>query len=324
MRSMCKTIAIALALSWSVMAAVKIEKTNYKGWPNSYRVSNGEVEIIITSDIGPRIMRYGFPGGQNLFKEFSEGLGKSGEAVWQLRGGHRVWAAPEDAVKTYAPDNGPVHVSIKGEVLEATEPVEPLTGLEKQITVKMSPSGTGVEIVHRLRNTNKGAIELAPWALSMMAPGGTGIHGFPPRGTHPQMLAPTNPLVMFAFTDLSDKRWTLTKKYLILRQDPNNHGQPQKLGSYNPHTWAAYLLGSDLFIKHYEADPKRTYPDMGASFETFTNAEFLEQETLGPMTKLAPGASVDHIERWTLHKNVHIGQWNDAELDRVLLPLVSK
>jgi len=306
------------------MAAVKIEKTNYKGWPNSYRVSNGEVEIIITSDIGPRIMRYGFPGGQNLFKEFSEGLGKSGEAVWQLRGGHRVWAAPEDAVKTYAPDNGPVHVSIKGEVLEATEPVEPLTGLEKQITVKMSPSGTGVEIVHRLRNTNKGAIELAPWALSMMAPGGTGIHGFPPRGTHPQMLAPTNPLVMFAFTDLSDKRWTLTKKYLILRQDPNNHGQPQKLGSYNPHTWAAYLLGSDLFIKHYEADPKRTYPDMGASFETFTNAEFLEQETLGPMTKLAPGASVDHIERWTLHKNVHIGQWNDAELDRVLLPLVSK
>jgi hypothetical protein len=321
---MSRTIAAALVFSLSAMAAVKIEKTNYKGWPNSYRISNGEVEVIITSDIGPRIMRYAFPGGQNVFKEFTEGLGKSGEEKWQLRGGHRIWFAPEDAVKTYAPDNGPVHISIKGAVLEATEPVEPLTGIEKQITVKMSASGSGVEVLHRLRNTNKNTLELAPWALSMMAQGGVGIHGFPPRGTHPEVLAPTNPLVMWAFSDLTDKRWQFTKKYLILRQDPNNHGQPQKLGSFNPHTWAAFLLGSDLFIKHTEADPKRTYPDFGASFETFTNADFLEQETLGPMTKLGPGASVEHIERWTLHKNVHIREWNDAELDRVLLPLVAK
>ncbi len=321
---MFKTIAITLALSLSAMAAVKIEKTNFKGWPNSYRISNGEVEVIITSDIGPRIMRYAFTGGQNVFKEFTETLGKSGEEKWQLRGGHRIWAAPEDAVKTYAPDNGPVHVLIKGAVLEATEPVEPLTGLEKQITVKMSAAGSGVEVLHRIRNTTKKSMDLAAWALSMMAQGGVGIHGFPPRGTHPEMLAPTNPLVMWAFTDLTDKRWQFTKKYLILRQDPNNHGQPQKLGSFNPHTWSAYLLGSDLFIKRVEADPKRTYPDLGASFETFTNADFLEQETLGPMTKLAPGASLEHTERWTLHKNVHIREWNDAELDRVLLPLVGK
>ena len=128
---MCKTIAIALAFSLGAMAAVKIEKTNYKGWPNSYRISNGEVEVVITSDIGPRIMRYAFPGGQNFFKEFAEGLGKSGEPTWQLRGGHRIWIAPEDPVRTYAPDNGPVHISIKGDVLQATEPTEPLTGLEK-------------------------------------------------------------------------------------------------------------------------------------------------------------------------------------------------
>ncbi len=315
---------MGLGCSFLAMAAVKIEKTDYKGWPNSYRVSNGEVELIITSDIGPRIMRYAFPNGKNVFKEFEEGLGKSGEEKWQLRGGHRIWFAPEDAVKTYAPDNGPVHISIKGEVLEATEPVEPLTGLEKQITVKMSASGPGVEVIHRITNKNKWKLELAPWALSMMAQGGIGIHGFPPRGTHPEVLAATNPLVMWAFSDLTDKRWQFTKKYLILRQDPNNHGQPQKLGSFNPHTWAAFLLGSDLFIKRCEADPRQSYPDFGASFETFTNAEFLEQETLGPIVRLSPGESVIHIERWTLHKNVHVREWTDAELDRVLLPLVGK
>jgi len=223
--SMLKMIAATMVFSVSAMAGVRIEKTNYKGWPNSYRIWNGEVELIITSDIGPRIMRYAFPDGQNVFKEFADTLGKSGEANWQLRGGHRIWFAPEDAVKTYAPDNGPVHISVKGEVLEATEPVEPLTGLEKQIRVKMSPAGTGVEVLHRIRNTNKTTIELAPWALSMMAPGGVGIHGFPTRGTHPEVLAPTNPLVMWAFTDLTDRRWQFTRKYLMLRQDPNYHRQ---------------------------------------------------------------------------------------------------
>ena len=105
-RSM-RILALLCAAALSTVAAVKVEKTAYKGWPNCYRVTNGEVELIVTGDIGPRVMRYGFVGGQNLFKEFAEQLGKSGEKEFQLRGGHRVWKAPEDAVATWAPDNVP-------------------------------------------------------------------------------------------------------------------------------------------------------------------------------------------------------------------------
>jgi hypothetical protein len=318
---MLKACALLAVTAMSAAAAVRIDKIDYKGWRNSYRVSNGTIELVITSDIGPRVMFFGFPGGQNLFKEFPEGLGKSGEKDWQPRGGHRIWIAPEDRLLTYAPDNTPVKIVVKSGVLEATQPVEPLTGLEKQIVVRMTAEGNSVEVLHRIRNAGKKAMDLAPWALTMMAAGGMGITGFPPRGTHPEALAPTNPLVMWAFTDLSDKRWIFTTKYLMLRQDPNAR-TPQKLGHFNPNTWGAYLLGSDLFVKRYTADPQRTYPDFGCSYETFTNADMLELETLGAMTKLAPGAAVDHTERWTLHQNVRIGQWTDAELDRVLLPLV--
>jgi len=305
-------------------AALRIEKINFKGWPNSYSISNGTVELVVTSDIGPRIMRYGFVGGQNLFKEFTGQLGKSGEKEWQPRGGHRLWAAPEDPVRTYAPDNSPVKIEIKGTVVEATGLVEPLTGLEKQLIIKMAPSGTGTEVLHRIKNAGSKPVDLAPWALTMMAQGGIAIHGFPPRGTHPKDLAPTNPLVMSAYTDLSDGRWKFTKKYLMLRQDPNAE-DPQKLGTFNNHTFGAYLLGSDLFIKRYEAaGTPKLYTDMGCSFETFTNADFLELETLGPMMTLNPGATVDHVEQWSLHKNVHIRNWEDAELDSVILPLLSR
>ncbi|HLY15743.1 MAG TPA: hypothetical protein VKR61_00905 [Bryobacteraceae bacterium] len=320
---MLKAAATLLLLTMSAAAAVKIEKTNYKGWANCYRITNGEVELIVTSDIGPRIMRYAFVNGQNVFKEFTATLGKSGEPAWVPRGGHRLWAAPEDAVRTYAPDNGPVRVEVKGDVLTATEPVEALTGLEKQIVVKLSPQGSGVEVVHHLRNAGKNAVDLAPWALTMMAQGGVGIHGFPPRGKHPEALAPTNPLVMSAYTNLSDHRWKFTRKYLMLHQDPSNP-EPQKLGSFNQHTWAAYSLGTDLFIKRVTAaDTPKEYPDFGCSFETFTNADFLELETLGPMRRLKPGATADHVEHWTLHKNVRLRNFTDAELDATVLPLVT-
>jgi hypothetical protein len=320
---MLKTVLLALALVMTASAAVKIEKVAYQGWPNCYRVSNGEIELIVTSDIGPRIIRLGFVKGQNFFKEFKEMMGKSGEKQWMIRGGHRLWAAPEDSVKTYALDNSPIKIDIKGDVLVATQPAEQLTGLEKQITIKMAPTGTGVEVIHSIRNTNRKAVELSPWGLTVMAQGGIGLTGFPPRGKHPEVLPATNPLVMWAYTDFSDERWTFTKKYLALRQDPKA-AEPQKVGHFNSDTWGAYLLGSELFIKRYQADPSKTYPDFGCSYETFTNADFLEIETLGPMTKLAPGASVNHVERWSLHKNVRIPSLTDAVLDKVLLPLLGK
>lgn len=320
---MFKILASVLALTMTTAAAVRIEKTNFKGWPNSYRITNGEVDLVVTSDVGPRIIRFGFAGGQNLFKEFAEMIGKSGEKEWMIRGGHRLWAAPEDPVKTYALDNGPVKIEVKGGVLIATQPVEQLTGLEKQITVKLAPTGTNVEVVHRIRNTNRKAVKLAAWALTVMAPGGAGITGFPPRGKHPEILPPTNPLVMWAYTDFSDKRWKFTKKYLVLRQDPKAT-EPQKVGLFNSDTWGAYLLGSDLFLKRTQADPSKPYPDFGCSFETFTNADFLEIETLGPLTTLAPGATVEHVEHWSLHKNIRIPAWTDAGLDRALQPLLAK
>jgi len=297
---------------------VKIEKIPWGGWLNCYQISNGEVDLIVTSDVGPRIMRYGFVNGQNLFKNYPESMGHSGEPEWMLRGGHRIWAAPEQAPRTYAPDNGPVEIHVAGDALTATQPVEPTTGLQKKITIMLSASGTEVEVRHHITNTTMWEIEVAAWSVSMMAQGGAGITGFPPRGKHPDILPPTHPLVMWAFTDLTDPRWTFTRKYVVLRQDPDN-AVPQKIGHFNPKTWGAYLLGSDLFIKRCDADPARPYADIGCSYETFTRDDMLELETLGPLTRLSTGASLEHIERWTLHRDVHVEAFTDAELDRVLL-----
>lgn len=316
-------IGLVGLFAMNIGATVKVEKTEYKGWANCYRVSNGEVELIVTGDVGPRIIRFGFIGGQNLFKEFSEQLGKSGEEKFQLRGGDRVWKAPEDPIATWAPDNVPVEIQVTPSGLVAREPVEPLTKLQKEIEVNLSPTGTSVTVTHRITNHSLFPLEFAPWALTMMAPGGMAVTGFPPRGQHPINLEATNPLVMWAYTDLSDPRWKFTKKYLTLQQDPN-HKEAQKLGLFNPDTWAAYLLNGEAFVKRSKADPSKTYPDFGCSFETFTNNDFLEVETLGPVTKLQPGQTVELVENWALFRDAKLAGIHDEELDRVVLPLLKR
>ena len=232
-----------------------------------------------------------------------------------------MWKAPEDPVATWTPDNVPIEIIPTPTGLVARAPVEPLTMLQKEIEVSMAPSGTEVTVSHRITNHSLFSVEFAPWVLTMMAPGGTAITGFPPRGRHPINLEATNPLVMWAYTNLADKRWTFTKKYLALHQDPNN-SEAQKLGTFNRDTWAVYLLNGEAFVKRATADPAKTYTDFGCSFETFTNNEFLEIETLGPLTKVSPGQTVTQVEHWSLHRNVRVPALIDDDIDRVVLPLI--
>lgn len=302
--------------------SVTIEKLEWKGWPNCWRLSNGTVELIVTQDIGPRIMRYAFVGGQNLFKEFTDELGKSGESTWTLRGGHRLWKGPEDRYATYALDNSPIEIEAAGNTLIATQLVEPETGLQKRMEIQLAAEGTGVTVKHVISNRGLLTVEIAAWTPTVMAPTGLGVTGFPPRGTHPEDLEPTNPLIMWAFTDLTDPRWKFTKKYLTLRQDPANRN-PQKLGHWNRHTFGAYFLNGDIFLKQYFPTPGLQHPEFGASFEIFTNQDFLELETMGPLTKLAKDESLTHIEYWSLHKG-ELAEVSDAALDAALLPLLKQ
>lgn len=323
MRKIIFAFLLCAEFAVSATAQVKVEKTSYHGWQNCYRISNAEVELIVTADVGPRIIRYGFVGSQNLFKEFSEQLGKSGELAFQLRGGDRVWKAPEDPVATWAPDNLPVEIVLMTNGLIARAPIEPLTHLQKEIEVRLEPSGSEVTVIHRITNRSLFSLEFSPWVLTMMAPGGTAVSGFPPRGKHPANLAATNPLVMWAYTNLADKRLTFTRKYVALRQD-SSATEPEKFGLFNPHTWAVYVLNGQAFVKQTESMASENYPDFGCSFETFTNNEFLELETLGPMMKILPGQRTEQTEHWSLHRNAQLGELSDEALDRAILPLLNR
>ena len=294
----------------------------YKGWPNCRRISNGLVELIVTADVGPRVIRFGFAGHDNEFKEYDDMVGLTGGDEWRLYGGHRLWHAPEQKPRTYWPDNVPVEVEEVGDAVRFVQQVEPTTGIQKEIDFRLDASAAHVELTHRIRNTNLWTVTLAPWALSVMAGGGRAIVPVPPRGSHEQHLLPTHSMTFWAYTDMTDPRWTWGERSVMLRQDPDAAG-PQKLGMSVPDGWAAYARNGHLFVKRFCYDPRAVYPDLGCCVEVFTNADMLELETLGPLAGVVPGGCVEHVEHWFLFDDVPAPR-TEADVEENVLPKVAE
>jgi len=168
----------------------------------------------------------------------------------------------------------------------------------------MHPEEARVDVEHRLTNTNLWTVELAPWALSVMAPGGRAIIPLPPKGTHPEHLLPNGNITLWAYTDMADPRWRWGTNFVFLDQD-ESAANPQKAGFFVEKGRAAYQNGEDVFIKHFRTEKGAKYPDRNVNVELFTNAEMLELETLGPLTSIAPGKSVVHTETWQMQRTTN-------------------
>lgn len=293
----------------------------YLGFPNHVRLVSDAVELLLSTDYGPRIIRYAPLGGENVLAEFPPGEGQPtpfGEP-WHPYGGHRLWHAPEHPERTYWPDNRPLQRSIDGDAVTVVQPVEENTRLQKSIRVRLSPHGSEARIVHRIENKGAFEVELALWALTVMAAGGTGIFPQSPFRPFPEQLTPARPLVLWPYTRLHDPRFTFGDRLFLLRQDPNR-SDPQKIGFYNELGWIAYRRRDVLFVKRYAARPG-LHADFGCNTETFTNEAMLELETLSPLVRIPPGGYVEHEERWYLFTGVDFGdgmEGIEAAVDRAL------
>ena len=272
----------------------------HAGWERNLQLLNDKAELIISLDVGPRILSYKTPRTENVLKNFPEQLGKAGENEWMMRGGHRLWVAPEDEGRTYVPDNVPVtyEETAPNAVRLVNSGVDPWK-IKKEMTVSLADGSPEVTIVHRITNEGPAPVEAASWGLSVMIPGGLEIIPLPPLGVHPRDLLPNRVMIAWPYTNLTDPRWRFGETFITLRQTANA-GQPTKLGLAHKQKWVGYLTRDSLFIKTIEYQEGAAYPDFGCNFETFTNQEMLEIESLSPLKKLAPGESVSHTEKWHL------------------------
>jgi hypothetical protein len=306
-----------------------MEIVEYRSWPNNLRLGNGDVELIVTLDVGPRVISYRLRDSVNVLKNYDSMMGGIGETEWQIRGGHRFWLAPEDLTRTYFADNRPVKWEAIGErAVRVTPPPEAEYHVQKEMEIRLAANGSRVELTLRVTNIGKSATELAPWGPTVMAPGGIEIIPLPPKKNHPGHpskakspadFAPNQELVLWPYFDFSDSRWTFGKRYIFLRQDVNKG--PTKIGLAHRMGWVAYLNSGVLFVKRFDYREGAVYPDMGTRYQTFSNEDMLEMETVGELVALQPGKSATLTESWELHGNIPPIQ-NETDVDREILPIL--
>jgi len=300
----------------------QIEYRSCYGWQRCLHIHNDTIELFVTTEVGPRIIHFGFVGQENEFAIFPEMIGQTKGDEWRIYGGHRLWHAPEDPVRTYWPDNFPVQVEQHQNFVRFIQPIEGNTGIVKEMDIALHPTAAQVQVTHRLINHNLWAITLAPWAMSVMAAGGVAILPLPPRGKHPRDLLPSSSLTLWPYTNMADPRWIWGQHCIMLRQQPGN-AIAQKIGAFVPDGWVAYARGGHLFIKRFDVNPQATYPDMGSTVELFTNADMLEVETLGPLTSIPPGDTVEHVEHWQLLDGIKLPA-SETDCTKTILPLLQE
>ncbi|MCL2342574.1 MAG: DUF4380 domain-containing protein [Firmicutes bacterium] len=284
----------------------------YPPFGRALRMENRHVKLFVTLDVGPRIIHFGRPDGENLFFVDSEGVTdqplsglteKFGtDAVYRFYGGHRLWVWPEEYGWTYCPDNAPVTTEERDSITWFTPPPQAENGLQLSLGVRLNDETGQVTIFHKVQNIGREQTTLALWGITQMANGGVEII---PQSKRDTGLKLDRTIALWPYTDMGDSRITWGDDAILLRGDRAAE-RPIKFGLRNRHGWAAYCLENLTFLKRFapgpeDQNPFALYPDEGCSFETYTNSKFVEIESLGPVVEARPGESATLIETWSLH-----------------------
>jgi hypothetical protein len=286
--------------------SIKINKIDFLNFGECLEVKNDTCTLIITTEIGPRIIGYFLNSKENVFFEdvnreisynkdnFCDVFGK--DEKWYIYGGHRLWISPEFAPFSYYPDNEKVSYEIENNTIILTPKAQRVTNVAMSMSVTLDETSSKVTVVHKVKNLNLRELTFAPWSLSVMAKGGVEILPQPDRKTG---LLANRTLALWDYSNMADERVFWGEKYITLKQDINANCA-FKLGISGENGWASYLNKGQMFIKRYDHILGANYPDGGMSYETYTNEHMLEIETIGELKNYQSGEEAVHTENWEL------------------------
>ncbi|MGV8049397.1 MAG: hypothetical protein AB2L21_03430 [Anaerolineaceae bacterium] len=268
-------------------------------------IDNGILKLEYLSNAGPRIVRLSAFGKENLFADVPSHL-STRFGTYSFRGGHRLWHSPEAIPRTYIPDDNSIIVEELPDGVRLCGSPENGTGISKIMEIHMLQDQPVVQVNHILRNDNLWEIELAPWAVTMFQLGGIAIlpQSDGKATEDSDSLWPNRNLALWPYTQINDPRLTLRDDFILIRGNPGL--PPVKIGYFNPEGMIAYWLGGVLFRKTFDTFVGASYPDLGCNTEAYCNDQFLEVESLGPLSKLKPGESAKFDEKWELFPDLDV------------------
>lgn len=250
----------------------------------------GPYHVEVATDFGPRLtgLRHGV--GDNLLATLPADLtvGPS-DRPFRFRGGHRVWAAPEDPEITYAPDDGECAVTWEdGSLTVAARPDR--AGIVKEMTVSLV--GEGLSVANRLLFTRDLDRRLAPWSITQFPYGGLAIVPIIGAATAP---LPNRQLVLWPYTSPADPRLSFRDSGVVIEASGDT---AIKVGTGPSPGKLGYWRSGTLFVKEIDDAGRNDIPDMGAVGQVYVGSGFCELESVGGLSPAREGGVVTIGEVW--------------------------
>ncbi len=265
------------------------------------RVETKTLSLDVLSEAGPRIVGLRLPGrDENLLAELPDVHWDTPNGVYHIYGGHRLWYGPEVPQRTYIPDDSGVTIRQTSQAVDLIGVRETSTGVRKQMHIAFDSERPALTLTHQITNEGSQSIELAPWAVTQLPLGGKVIFPqtvgvFPPDDPHADLHANRH-LVLWNYTRWNDPRLKISDDHIVFQSQALM--PPCKFGYLNTAGWIAHQRGDILFVKRFKPQPQQSHIDRQCNIESYCNDVVLELETLGPLAKLAPGETVEHVEHW--------------------------
>lgn len=157
------------------MNVVNILEINYKHYGKCLKITNSVVEIMVTIEYGPRIVKYGYVSGRNQFAEDVNNKISTSHGDYYIIGGHRFWHLPENKDRTYIPDNKKVEYESIFNGVRLIQEIEKWTQVQKIIEITFELSSSKVNILHKIVSLNAFDINISVSGITAMSKGGIEI-----------------------------------------------------------------------------------------------------------------------------------------------------
>lgn len=297
--------------------SVKVSTLDYENYGKCVCITNGVIEVYVSVDVGPRILRLAFVGKDNLLyndinrisNKTSEGITKAfGDgAEYAFYGGHRLWASPEDPVYSYYPDGDPVKWQQTELGAIFTAKPQPVNDVQHSMEIKLS-DGQSLEIFHSIKNLRNEPQTYASWGITQFNPGGIEIV---PQVEKFESLTANRIISYWSYVNMDDERIHYGKDFITIKTHPTL--SRLKIGFNNACKWSCYVNQGTAIIKEFDYTEGGQYPDFGCNYETYTDPYIMEMECVGLMTKVNTGECATHREKWTIKPVERMPSFTDQE-----------
>lgn len=289
--------------------AVTFTEGRYRSFGRCLRIRNAFVEIVVTLDVGPRILRYAVEGTPNFFYEdrlalISESGPEETEyygrgANWRLYGGMRACPAPVTVPLSTFPDNNRVRYEVSGRSVTFQPPPQRKNGLQLELCITLEEFGPEADVCWKLTNTGS-AREAGLWLPAALPAGAIAV--LPAcRQADPQM--PDRNIAFWPGTSLGDRRLSWSGRHLMLRQDVRLFSVC-RLQLRTDEDWMMHCGKESLMVRHFEP---------GADIQVSMTGPCCQIGPVAAPKRLEHGERISLRERWTAAEEERLPRFGDGE-----------